>query len=69
MKQRVIIAIAISMNPSLIIADEPTTALDVNVQRRILGTLSELRDELNVAILIVSHDLPVHAQLVGPHRR
>lgn len=64
MKQRVIIAIAISMNPSLIIADEPTTALDVNVQRRILATLSQLRDELNVAILIVSHDLPVHAQLV-----
>jgi len=63
MKQRVIIAIAISMNPSLIIADEPTTALDVNVQRRILNTLAKLRDELNVAILIVSHDLPVHAQL------
>jgi len=64
MKQRVIIAIAISMNPSLIIADEPTTALDVNVQRKILATLSQLRHELNVAILIVSHDLPVHAQLV-----
>lgn len=64
MKQRVIIAIAISMNPSLIIADEPTTALDVNVQRKILATLAELRKELNVAILIVSHDLPVHAQLV-----
>ncbi len=64
MKQRVIIAIAISMSPSLIIADEPTTALDVNVQRRILATLAELRDDLNVAILIVSHDLPVHAQLV-----
>ena len=64
MKQRVIIAIAISMNPSLIIADEPTTALDVNVQRRILETLRNLRDELGVAILIVSHDLPVHAQLV-----
>jgi len=64
MKQRVIIAIAISMNPSLIIADEPTTALDVNVQRKILATLSQLRNELNVAIMIVSHDLPVHAQLV-----
>ncbi|HVL24390.1 MAG TPA: ABC transporter ATP-binding protein [Thermomicrobiales bacterium] len=64
MKQRVIIAIAISMNPALIIADEPTTALDVNVQRRILETLSRLRDELGVAILMVSHDLPVHAQLV-----
>jgi peptide/nickel transport system ATP-binding protein len=64
MKQRVIIAIAISMSPALIIADEPTTALDVNVQRRILETLSRLRDELGVAILMVSHDLPVHAQLV-----
>lgn len=63
MKQRAIIAIAISMKPSLIIADEPTTALDVNVQRRILATLFELRDKLNVAIMIVSHDLPVHAQL------
>ncbi|HWV35440.1 MAG TPA: ABC transporter ATP-binding protein [Thermomicrobiales bacterium] len=64
MKQRVIIAIAIAMEPALIVADEPTTALDVNVQRLILETLHHLRDELNVAILIVSHDLPVHAQLV-----
>jgi peptide/nickel transport system ATP-binding protein len=63
MKQRVIIAIGISMNPELIIADEPTTALDVNVQRLILETLHNLRDELGVAIMIVSHDLPVHAQL------
>ncbi|MGB3329578.1 MAG: ABC transporter ATP-binding protein, partial [Thermomicrobiales bacterium] len=64
MKQRVIIAIAIAMEPALIVADEPTTALDVNVQRLILETLLHLRDELNVAIMIVSHDLPVHAQLV-----
>jgi peptide/nickel transport system ATP-binding protein len=64
MKQRVIIAIAIAMEPALIVADEPTTALDVNVQRLILETLQHLRDELNVAIMIVSHDLPVHAQLV-----
>jgi len=64
MKQRVIIAIAIAMEPALIIADEPTTALDVNVQRLILETLHHLRDDLHVAILIVSHDLPVHAQLV-----
>ncbi len=64
MKQRVIIAIAISMSPSLIVADEPTTALDVNVQRRILETLARLRDELNVAIMLVSHDMAVHAQLV-----
>jgi oligopeptide/dipeptide ABC transporter ATP-binding protein len=64
MKQRVIIASAIAMGPELIIADEPTTALDVNVQRVILETLAKLRDELGVAILTVSHDLPVHAQLV-----
>jgi peptide/nickel transport system ATP-binding protein len=64
MKQRVIIAIAISMEPELIVADEPTTALDVNVQRLILEALAKLRDEMNVAIMIVSHDLPVHAQLV-----
>jgi len=64
MKQRVIIASAIAMGPELIIADEPTTALDVNVQRVILETLAKLRSELGVAILTVSHDLPVHAQLV-----
>jgi peptide/nickel transport system ATP-binding protein len=64
MKQRVIIASAIAMGPELIIADEPTTALDVNVQRVILETLVKLRDELGVSILTVSHDLPVHAQLV-----
>lgn len=64
MKQRVIIAIGISMDPSLIIADEPTTALDVNVQRRILETLMRLRDDLGVSIIIVSHDLAVHAELV-----
>ena len=64
MKQRVIIAIGISMEPSLIIADEPTTALDVNVQRRIIETLARLRDEMKVAIMMVSHDMAVHAQLV-----
>ncbi len=63
MKQRSIIAIAIALGPSLIVADEPTTALDVNVQRQILETLVRLRDDLGMAILIVSHDLPVHAQL------
>jgi len=63
MKQRVIIAIAIAMNPELIVADEPTTALDVNVQRKILEALMVLRDELKIALMIVSHDLPVHAQL------
>jgi peptide/nickel transport system ATP-binding protein len=63
MKQRAIIAAAIAMDPELIIADEPTTALDVNVQRVILETIAGLRQKLGVAILTVSHDLPVHAQL------
>ena len=64
MKQRVIIAAAVALNPQLVIADEPTTALDVNVQRVIIETLSQLRRDLGVAIVMVSHDLPVHAQLV-----
>ena len=63
MKQRTIIATAIALDPELIIADEPTTALDVNVQRTILETLGRLRREMGVAVLIVSHDIPVHAQL------
>ena len=64
MKQRVIIAMAVSLNPELIIADEPTTALDVNVQRLIIEALKKLRDDMGIAIMMVSHDLPVHAQLV-----
>lgn len=64
MKQRVIIAMAISLEPELIVADEPTTALDVNVQRLIIDSLHNLRDRLGIAVMIVSHDLPVHAQLV-----
>ncbi len=64
MKQRAIIAMAISMDPELIIADEPTTALDVNVQRLIIDSLKRLREEMGIAIMMVSHDLPVHAQLV-----
>ena len=64
MKQRAIIAMAVSMDPELIVADEPTTALDVNVQRLIIDSLKQLRDEMGVAIMMVSHDLPVHAQLV-----
>jgi peptide/nickel transport system ATP-binding protein len=64
MKQRAIIAAAVALNPQLVVADEPTTALDVNVQRVVLQTLAHLRRALGVAIIIVSHDLPVHAQLV-----
>lgn len=64
MKQRVIIAMAIALDPDLVIADEPTTALDVNVQRIIIQTLADLRDRLGMSIMIVSHDMAVHAELV-----
>jgi peptide/nickel transport system ATP-binding protein len=64
MKQRVIIAMAIALKPDLVIADEPTTALDVNVQRVMIQTLAELRDRLGVSLIIVTHDMAVHAELV-----
>ena len=63
MKQRAIIAAAISLRPKLIIADEPTTALDVTIQRVILQTLADVRERLGSTIMVVTHDMPVHAQL------
>lgn len=63
MKQRVVIAIGIALKPDLIIADEPTTALDVNVQRMIIQTLADLRDEMGMTLVIVTHDMAVHAEL------
>ena len=63
MRQRAIIAMAIALEPDLVIADEPTTALDVNVQRVIIQTLRELRDRLGMSLVIVTHDMAVHAQL------
>ena len=62
-KQRVMIAMALSCNPSILVADEPTTALDVTVQATILQMLRELRDELNMAIIFITHDLGVIAEL------
>ena len=64
MKQRVCIANAVTLNPQLIIADEPTTALDVNVQRAILEAFLDIRERFHSTILFVSHDLAVHAQIV-----
>lgn len=59
MKQRVMIAIAISCNPSFLIADEPTTALDVTLQLQILELILNLREKLSMGILFISHDLRV----------
>lgn len=59
MRQRVMIAIAISCNPKLLIADEPTTALDVTIQAQILELLKKLQQENNMSIILVTHDLSV----------
>ncbi len=62
MKQRVIIAIALTCNPKILIADEPTTALDVTIQAQVLELMRELRKRLNTSMLLITHDLGVVAQ-------
>jgi oligopeptide/dipeptide ABC transporter ATP-binding protein len=62
MRQRVMIAIALSCNPKLLIADEPTTALDVTVQAGVLDLLEELREEHQMAMIIITHDMGVVAE-------
>ncbi len=62
MRQRVMIAMALSCNPKLLIADEPTTALDVTIQAQILDLLAEMRERLGMAIMIITHDMGVVAE-------
>lgn len=63
MCQRVMIAMALSCNPDLLIADEPTTALDVTIQAQILKLMRELKEKIDASVLLISHDLSVVAQL------
>ena len=62
MRQRIMIAMALSCNPNLLIADEPTTALDVTIQAQILDLLNELKSKLKMAVMLITHDMGVIAE-------
>lgn len=63
MKQRIVIAIALACTPRLLLADEPTTALDVTIQAQVLKLINELKEKINTAMLLITHDLGVVAQV------
>ncbi len=63
MRQRIVIAIALSSNPEILICDEPTTALDVTIQAQILELINKLKDEMNLSIIFITHDLGVVANM------
>lgn len=63
MKQRVVIAIALACNPALLIADEPTTALDVTIQAQVLELMRELRRKINTSLIMITHDLGIVAEM------
>jgi ABC-type dipeptide/oligopeptide/nickel transport system ATPase component len=65
MRQRIVIAIALASNPKILIADEPTTALDVTIQKQIIQLLLNLKRELNIAIIFITHDLGVVAEIAN----
>ncbi len=63
MKQRVVIAMALACNPELLLADEPTTALDVTIQAQVLEMISELKEKLNTSMIMITHDLGIVAEV------
>ena len=62
MKQRVVIAMALACSPALLIADEPTTALDVTIQAQVLEMINDLKNRLKTSVLLITHDLGIVAE-------